>query len=90
MQASARQLTTSFRQTFSFAFRFFTASTGKESRYFLPVMAPLYVMLGIELARFFDPHRRPNATREKLGFWGVVVGVPPRGLGEPREGRVVD
>ena len=44
---------------------FFTASTGKEWRYFLPALPPLLVLLGIELAAFFDPQRRvaPRRTR---------------------------
>lgn len=34
---------------------FFTLSVGKETRYFLPAMPPVLVLLGAELAAFFSP-----------------------------------
>jgi hypothetical protein len=55
---------------------FFTAATGKETRYFLPAMPPLFIMLGMELARFFDPHRRADPRRDRVSLWAVVVLVP--------------
>ncbi len=54
---------------------FFTASAGKELRYFLPAIPPLLVLLGIELASLFDPARRPNPVRDRrvcLAVWGLV------------------
>jgi 4-amino-4-deoxy-L-arabinose transferase-like glycosyltransferase len=59
---------------------FFTASIGKETRYFLPAMPPLFVLLGIELAMFFDPARRPTPRRDQIGFWSVVVLAPAGAL----------
>jgi len=55
---------------------FFTAATGKETRYLLPAMPPLFIMLGVELARFFDPDRRVKPRRDRIAFWAVVVLVP--------------
>ena len=50
---------------------FFTASAGKEWRYFLPALPPLFVLLGIELAVFFDPAR---AVRPRLAWTlGIVL-----------------
>ncbi len=49
---------------------FFTASTGKEIRYFLPALPPLFVLLGCELADFFDPRRPPRPARDR---WGAVA-----------------
>jgi len=57
-------------------FVFFTLSTGKETRYFLPAMPPLLVMLGIELAAFFDPQRPARPQWDRRGFWAVAVLVP--------------
>ncbi len=54
---------------------FFTVSIGKETRYFWPAMPPLFVLLGIELAIFFDPGRQHAPRLERIGFWSVVVGV---------------
>jgi 4-amino-4-deoxy-L-arabinose transferase-like glycosyltransferase len=54
---------------------FFTAATGKETRYFLPAIPPLFVLLGIELSRFFDARRvRPRWAR--AGVW-CLIGVAP-------------
>lgn len=55
---------------------FFTASTGKEYRYFLPALPPLFVLLGIELARFFDPRRAPAPRRDWIGAIAVWLVVP--------------
>ena len=57
-------------------FVFFTISTGKETRYFLPAMPPLFVMLGIELAAFFDPQRPARPALDRLGFWAVAILTP--------------
>jgi 4-amino-4-deoxy-L-arabinose transferase-like glycosyltransferase len=62
-------------------FAFFTAATGKEMRYFLPALPPLFVMLGFELAWFFDPKRPVAAWRAKLGVRSVYVLVPAALLG---------
>ena len=55
---------------------FLTVSTGKETRYILPAMPPLFVLLGGELAAFFNPHRPNNWSTGKIGFWLVAVLVP--------------
>lgn len=55
---------------------FFTASAGKETRYFLPAMPPLLILLGIELSRFFDPTRIANAARDKIGLILTCIAAP--------------
>jgi 4-amino-4-deoxy-L-arabinose transferase-like glycosyltransferase len=55
---------------------FFTAAAGKEWRYFLPALPPLFVLLGIELAAFFDPGRRANPTRDWVGTLAVWILAP--------------
>jgi len=55
---------------------FFTASTGKEWRYFLPALPPLFVLLGIELAAFFDPQRPFSRSMRWLTLGLVCVGLP--------------
>lgn len=60
---------------------FFTASTGKEWRYFLPALPPLFVLLGVELARFFDPQRPARPRRDWLGTLTVWVLLPGALLG---------
>jgi 4-amino-4-deoxy-L-arabinose transferase-like glycosyltransferase len=55
---------------------FLTVATGKETRYFLPALPPLFVLLGGELAAFFDPKRHPSPARDKLGLAAVCVLVP--------------
>ena len=55
---------------------FFTASTGKETRYFLPALPPLYVLLGIELSHFFDPHRKGSKALARLGAFTVWLLIP--------------
>jgi 4-amino-4-deoxy-L-arabinose transferase-like glycosyltransferase len=57
-------------------FVFFTAAAGKELRYFLPALPPLFVLLGMELAAFFSPARTPTAARDRLGARAVWIGVP--------------
>lgn len=55
---------------------FFSAATGKETRYFLPAMPPLLMLLGIELSRFFDPQRRANAALDRAGALLACLGLP--------------
>jgi len=55
---------------------FLSISTGKETRYILPAMPPLFVLLGGELAAFFDPRRRANRGRDRLGLVGICVLTP--------------
>jgi 4-amino-4-deoxy-L-arabinose transferase-like glycosyltransferase len=55
---------------------FFTASAGKELRYFLPALPPLLVLLGVELAAFFDPARPPSPRRDRVGALAVWVLTP--------------
>lgn len=55
---------------------FFTASTGKEYRYFLPALPPLFVMLGIELSAFFHPRRVSRGPLEWVAAIAVWVGAP--------------
>ncbi len=57
-------------------FAFFTASVGKELRYLLPAIPPLFVLLGIELARFFDPRRPHTPKLDLLGARAVWALVP--------------
>jgi len=54
-------------------FVFFTASRGKEWRYLLPAIPPLFVLLGIELAAFFDPQR--PISRGRLWTFAVTLWV---------------
>lgn len=55
---------------------FLSVAAGKETRYLLPAMAPLFVLLGVELAAFFDPNRSSRPQLDKLGFWAVCALVP--------------
>ena len=55
---------------------FLTVAAGKETRYFLPAMPPLLMLLGCELAAFFDSNRRPNPLARKVGLLAVVLLVP--------------
>ncbi|MBL8880628.1 MAG: hypothetical protein JNG88_16065, partial [Phycisphaerales bacterium] len=57
-------------------FVFFTASAGKEMRYFLPAIPPFLILLGIELSHFFCPRRAANPRRDRAGFLAVAIGVP--------------
>jgi len=60
---------------FVFLFIFFTLAAGKEVRYFLVALPPLFVLLGVELADFFDP-RRGQSEWARLGSWAVWVLAP--------------
>jgi 4-amino-4-deoxy-L-arabinose transferase-like glycosyltransferase len=55
---------------------FFTASAGKEMRYFLPALPPLFVLLGIELAAFFDPQRRRSEKLARFASFAVLILLP--------------
>ncbi|MBK8913101.1 MAG: glycosyltransferase family 39 protein [Phycisphaerales bacterium] len=57
-------------------FAFFTAAAGKETRYFLPALPPLLVLLGIELAACFDPRRGPAPQRDRAVLGTVSVLAP--------------
>jgi 4-amino-4-deoxy-L-arabinose transferase-like glycosyltransferase len=57
-------------------FVFFTASTGKETRYFLPALPPLYVLLGLELSALFDPKTRIADWRIRFATRAVLIGMP--------------
>lgn len=59
---------------------FFTISTGKEARYFLPAMPPLFVMLGIELAWFFDPARPANRKGALAATVALAIILPVGGV----------
>lgn len=61
---------------FAGLFAFFTAAAGKELRYFLPALPPLFVLLGIELAHFFDP-QRPRALRHDRWAAGAICALLP-------------
>ncbi len=52
---------------------FFTLGSVRETRYFLPGLPPLFALLGIELAAFFDPQRRPRPALERGGL--ILIGV---------------
>ncbi len=60
---------------------FFMASVGKELRYFLPALPPLYVLLGIELSSFFHSDRDVSAWKARAGAWAVTILVPAALLG---------
>lgn len=62
-------------------FAFFTAATGKEIRYFLPALPPLFVLLGVELAAFFDPARRAWPKLERLASIAVWILAPAGCIG---------
>jgi len=55
---------------------FFTAAVGKETRYLLPAIPPLFVLLGPELAAFFDPNRIVHPKRDRRLAQGVWVLMP--------------
>jgi len=55
---------------------FYTASVGKETRYFLPALPPVLILLGIELARVFDPEGARAPGRDRLIAWLALVLVP--------------
>lgn len=55
---------------------FFTAATGKELRYFLPALPPLFVLLGMELAAVFDPKRATSPKLDRLAAIGVWTLLP--------------
>ncbi|MEE8170473.1 MAG: glycosyltransferase family 39 protein, partial [Phycisphaerae bacterium] len=57
-------------------FVFFTVAAGKEFRYLLPALPPVFVLLGIELAVLFDPNRRASPVRERLAAWAVWLLMP--------------
>lgn len=49
---------------------------GKETRYMLPALPPLLILLGIELSAFFSPSRRANPLLERLGGFGAMLIAP--------------
>lgn len=55
---------------------FFTAASGKETRYFLPALPPLFVLLGVELSRFFDARDATNRAASRAAFRVVLVLAP--------------
>ncbi len=55
---------------------FFSIATGKETRYFLPMLPPLFVLLGLELAHFFDPRRAGAAAPRTIAVIVVALAVP--------------
>jgi 4-amino-4-deoxy-L-arabinose transferase-like glycosyltransferase len=57
---------------------FFTAAAGKEMRYFLPALPPLFVLLGVELALLFDPRAVINRTLVKVSAYLTALLVPRR------------
>lgn len=57
-------------------FLFFTIAVGKETRYLLPAIPPLFVLLGAELAAFFDPARRANTPRDRIMARAIWIGMP--------------
>ncbi len=55
---------------------FLTVYSGKETRYFIPALPPLLMLLGIELSRFFDPRRAGNPRLRGVALAAVVLLVP--------------
>lgn len=61
---------------FAGLFVFFTVSAGKEYRYFLPALPPLLMLLGVELADFFNPSRPATPVRDRNVAMGVWILLP--------------
>ncbi|MBI5863746.1 MAG: glycosyltransferase family 39 protein [Planctomycetes bacterium] len=57
-------------------FAFFTYNPGKETRYFLPMLPPMLMLLGIELAAFFDPQAQRSPMFVRLGLTAVGILTP--------------
>lgn len=55
---------------------FLTLSVGKESRYLMPAIPPLFVLLGCELARFFHTESDVPSRRVRWSVRAVWVFVP--------------
>jgi len=66
---------------FGSLFAFFTASAGKEWRYFLPALPPLFVLLGVELAALFDAARVGAVRRDRVVAVAVSALLPVGLLG---------
>ena len=54
----------------------FTVAAGKEMRYFMPALPPLFVLLGIELAQLFDPRQERGGALVRWVTRGVYVLLP--------------
>lgn len=55
---------------------FFTAAAGKEMRYFLPALPPLFVLLGVELSLLFDPRAVINRGLVRISTIAAALLVP--------------
>jgi 4-amino-4-deoxy-L-arabinose transferase-like glycosyltransferase len=55
---------------------FFTAAVGKEDRYLLPALPPLFVLLGPALAYLFDARRAWSRTVRLSGLLATAVLLP--------------
>lgn len=55
---------------------FFTLSAGKETRYFLPAIPPLFVLLGQELSYLFDPSHVIAPWKIRAACYSVCLAVP--------------
>lgn len=61
---------------FGVLFIFFMVSIGKEPRYILPAIPPLFVLLGCELAAFFRPGRSVSETLLRFASWAIWILIP--------------
>lgn len=55
---------------------FLSVSAGKEQRYILPALPPLFVLLGVELSALFDPARVRPTWLTRLILLGVLLVLP--------------
>lgn len=60
---------------------FFTASVGKETRYFLPAMPPLFVLLGCDLSEFFARASRTATRAIRAAVVAAWIGLPMAAIG---------
>jgi len=59
---------------------FFTAAAGKETRYIVPALPPLFVLLGVELAAFFHPRRHAAPWLDRAGAIVATIAAPAAAL----------
>ena len=55
---------------------FFSIAVGKETRYILPVMPPMFALLGRELSYFFSREHQPGIGARRAGFVAVLLLIP--------------
>lgn len=55
---------------------FFSIPESKEWRYFLPAMPAVFILLGCELAAFFDSDQAQNTRRAAIGARSAIIALP--------------